>query len=72
MQYVIILRFSIDLLNVDRLQLNSFERKIPTINTFTSERIKSIFCSCKKGYVNTAQFRAFCNNGMDVTNGLKV
>ena len=47
-------------------------KEIPTINTFTSEIIKSICCSCKNGYVNTAQFRIFCIIGMDVTDGLKV
>ena len=47
-------------------------KEIPTINTLTGERIEPIFCGCKKGYVNTAQFRAFCINGMDVTNRLEV
>ena len=72
MKYETILRFSIGLFNVERLQLNFYIKEIPTINTLTSERIEPIFCGCKKGYVNTAQFIVFCINGMDVTNGLKV
>ena len=72
MQYVIILRFGVDLFNVDRLQLNYFEDKFQLSIHLRLKELSPYLCSYKKGYLNTAQFRAFCINGMDVTNGLKV
>ena len=71
MKYESILRFSVDLFSVDRLQSNSFVKKFQ-LSIHLRVKELSPYIVVVKMVCEYSPVQSFCINGMDVTNRLKV